>query len=210
MSTEPLDPGRLRVGDLDRHQMADRLASAHALGQLDVDEFHDRVTQAHSARTRAELDAVAADLPVAGSAPGRTSSVQARVAQAGPRLKAAGSMLGAVPRQMWVVLAAMALTLMVGGMVFGAGHPEGRGPSGRELPTTADQMAWHGHPHGGGFLAGALAMLVLGGRRNLIRYTVPLGVMVAVLAVETAATGISWSPYYKIELKKSATTAADH
>ncbi len=56
----------------------------------------------------------------------------------------------------------------------------------------------------------AVALLVLGGRRNTIRYTIPLGVMVAVLALESVASGISWSPYYKIETKRSTSTARDY
>jgi len=56
----------------------------------------------------------------------------------------------------------------------------------------------------------ALAMLVLVGRRNIVRSAIPLAVMVAVLALESAATGISWSPYYKIEVKKSTSAARDY
>jgi SAM-dependent methyltransferase len=50
-----------------------------------------------------------------------------------------------------------------------------------------------------GVLAAA-ALLVLGGRRNTLRYGIPLTAMVAALLVETMTTGISWSPYYKIQL----------
>ncbi|MBB5792262.1 spermine/spermidine synthase domain-containing protein [Streptomyces caelestis] len=56
-----------------------------------------------------------------------------------------------------------------------------------------------------GVLATA-ALLVLGGRRNTLRYGIPLTAMVAALFLETATSGISWSPYYKIELKASPTT----
>lgn len=59
---------------------------------------------------------------------------------------------------------------------------------------SAPSVAW-------GVIAG-LAMLVLGGRRNGVRYAVPLTAMVAVLAFESAAQGVSWSPYYKIEVKR--------
>ncbi|MEV0223511.1 spermidine synthase [Streptomyces sp. NPDC050704] len=59
---------------------------------------------------------------------------------------------------------------------------------------SAPSVAW-------GVIAG-LAMLVLGGRHNSVRYAVPLTAMVAVLAFESAAPGISWSPYYKIEVKR--------
>ncbi|UXY25271.1 spermidine synthase [Streptomyces sp. HUAS TT20] len=52
----------------------------------------------------------------------------------------------------------------------------------------------------------AAALLVLGGRRNTLRYGIPLTAMVAVLFVETTTAGISWSPYYKIQLTPSAST----
>jgi hypothetical protein len=56
-----------------------------------------------------------------------------------------------------------------------------------------------------GVLAAA-ALLVLGGRRNTLLYGIPLTAMVAALFLETTTSGISWSPYYKIELEPSPTT----
>ncbi|WP_189192183.1 spermidine synthase [Streptomyces albiflavescens] len=53
-----------------------------------------------------------------------------------------------------------------------------------------------------GVLAAA-ALLVLGGRRNTLPYGIPLTAMVAALFVETTTPGISWSPYYKIQLFNS-------
>ncbi|MFI6858217.1 spermidine synthase [Streptomyces sp. NPDC050416] len=52
----------------------------------------------------------------------------------------------------------------------------------------------------------AVALLVLGGRRNTLMYGIPLTAMVAALFLETTTSGISWSPYYKIELEPSPTT----
>ncbi len=52
----------------------------------------------------------------------------------------------------------------------------------------------------------AVALLILGGRRNTLLYGIPLTAMVAALFLETTTTGISWSPYYKIELKPAPTT----
>ncbi|MFD4247324.1 spermidine synthase [Streptomyces sp. NPDC058525] len=46
----------------------------------------------------------------------------------------------------------------------------------------------------------AAALLVIGGRRNILRYVIPLAAMVAALFVETTTAGISWSPYYKVQL----------
>ncbi|MGA5143084.1 spermidine synthase [Streptomyces azureus] len=55
-------------------------------------------------------------------------------------------------------------------------------------------------------LLAAAALLVLGGRRNTLRYGIPVAAMIAALFLETTTSGISWSPYYKIELKPSPTT----
>ncbi|MER6139675.1 spermidine synthase [Streptomyces sparsogenes] len=60
-----------------------------------------------------------------------------------------------------------------------------------------------------GVLAAA-ALLVLGGRRNTVRYAVPLAVMVTALTLESMASGISWSPYYKIEVKRPTTGSRDY
>ncbi|MFJ4776720.1 spermidine synthase [Streptomyces sp. NPDC088762] len=49
-----------------------------------------------------------------------------------------------------------------------------------------------------GVLAAA-ALLVLGGRRNTLRYGIPLTAMVVALFLETTTAGISWSPYYKVQ-----------
>ncbi|GGS16095.1 hypothetical protein Snoj_30170 [Streptomyces nojiriensis] len=50
-----------------------------------------------------------------------------------------------------------------------------------------------------GVLAAA-ALLILGGRRNILRYGIPLAAMVFALFSETTTAGTSWSPYYKIQL----------
>ncbi|WP_240676964.1 spermine/spermidine synthase domain-containing protein [Actinacidiphila soli] len=53
-----------------------------------------------------------------------------------------------------------------------------------------------------GILA-ALALLTLGGRRNTVWYVIPLAAMVTALFLESTTAGISWSPYYKIQLTRS-------
>ncbi|MEV6653992.1 spermidine synthase [Streptomyces sp. NPDC051219] len=50
----------------------------------------------------------------------------------------------------------------------------------------------------------AAALLVLGGRRNLFRYTVPLAAMVTALLLESLGPGVWWSPYYKLEVTRAA------
>ncbi|MFI2206652.1 spermidine synthase [Streptomyces sp. NPDC020192] len=60
-----------------------------------------------------------------------------------------------------------------------------------------------------GVLAAA-ALLILGGRRSTLRYGIPLTAMVAALFVETTTAGISWSPYYKIQLMPVTSTTGGY
>ena len=57
----------LRVSDAERQAVTDRLAEHFADGRLDQAEFDDRVGRAMSARTRADLNGLFADLSEAGS-----------------------------------------------------------------------------------------------------------------------------------------------
>ena len=74
-------PG-IRASDAERDATVERLSAASGEGRLTLDEFSQRMDRATSARTRAELDALVADLPaaspaagtaVAAAAPGGTS-----------------------------------------------------------------------------------------------------------------------------------------
>jgi uncharacterized protein DUF1707 len=53
----------LRVADADRDRTVERLRAAAAEGRLDPDELEERVSNALSARTQSDLDAVLRDLP---------------------------------------------------------------------------------------------------------------------------------------------------
>ena len=53
----------MRVSDLARHEVAERLRLAHDDGLLDLTEFDERVAEVWSARTRDDLGRVTADLP---------------------------------------------------------------------------------------------------------------------------------------------------
>jgi hypothetical protein len=63
----------LRLSDADRAEVADRLAKHYADGRLDEAEFSERVDLAMSAKTKADLTGLFADLPstVASEAPTR-------------------------------------------------------------------------------------------------------------------------------------------
>jgi Domain of unknown function (DUF1707) len=58
------DPG-IRASDAEREEVAGVLGAAVGEGRLTLSEFSERVGRAHAARTRAELEALTADLPAA-------------------------------------------------------------------------------------------------------------------------------------------------
>jgi len=60
----PYGYGGMRASTADRERAVDVLKAAFAEGRLDQDEYADRVGQAYSSRTYAELAALTADLPV--------------------------------------------------------------------------------------------------------------------------------------------------
>src|ERR1700683_2042264 len=57
----------LRVSDAEREAVCDRLAGHFAVGRLDQAEFDDRVARAMSAKTRADLRELFADLSETGA-----------------------------------------------------------------------------------------------------------------------------------------------
>jgi hypothetical protein len=59
----------LRASDADREQTAELLRRAAGEGRLTVDELDDRLAEAFAARTRAELEALVADVVLSGDAP---------------------------------------------------------------------------------------------------------------------------------------------
>jgi hypothetical protein len=63
----PYADQHLRVSDAERQEVADRLAEHFASGRLDQAEFDDRVGRAMSAKTRADLGGLFADLPETGA-----------------------------------------------------------------------------------------------------------------------------------------------
>jgi hypothetical protein len=60
---------QLRVSDVDRESAATALREHLADGRLTLDELTERLDRIYAARTRAELDAVSADLPAAAPTP---------------------------------------------------------------------------------------------------------------------------------------------
>src|SRR4051794_18877490 len=58
-----MDQGGLRAGDADRERVAERLRVALEEGRLNLHEYDERLRDAFSAKTYAELDALLTDLP---------------------------------------------------------------------------------------------------------------------------------------------------
>jgi hypothetical protein len=58
------DADRIRVSDSEREQIVELLGQAAVEGRLTLDEYAERATSAHAARTRGELAKLTDDLPV--------------------------------------------------------------------------------------------------------------------------------------------------
>jgi hypothetical protein len=61
------DPSGLRVADADRESLISELREHMLAGRLSAEEFEDRLGAAYRARTRADLDALRADLPMSAA-----------------------------------------------------------------------------------------------------------------------------------------------
>jgi hypothetical protein len=61
------DLSSLRVADAEREQLIDELREHAGAGRLTSEELEERVGKAYSASTRADLDALRADLPVSST-----------------------------------------------------------------------------------------------------------------------------------------------
>jgi hypothetical protein len=59
------EQGKLRAADADRDRVVEVLSMAYSEGRLSKDEYDDRLENALSARTYADLDQLVTDLPVA-------------------------------------------------------------------------------------------------------------------------------------------------
>ena len=114
----------LRASDSDRQAAAERLRAAHDEGRLDFSEYDNRLAQAYSSVTYADLDRLFADLPATAPAPvvpARAPAVRTARAEVDTRKAFAG--LPLVLRILWINFAfvvAVNLTVwfLVGGGYF--------------------------------------------------------------------------------------------
>ncbi|MDL5155456.1 DUF1707 SHOCT-like domain-containing protein [Actinomycetospora termitidis] len=68
------EQGAVRVSDLERERVAERLAAAHGEGRLTLAEYDERVRTAHGAVVRDDLAPLLADLPAVPGPPGDAGS----------------------------------------------------------------------------------------------------------------------------------------
>jgi hypothetical protein len=106
----PAALGHLRVGDIDREQVADQIAEHHAAGRLTLDELEERLTTVWSARTGDELAATLVDLPAQPVRPEPAPSRHPYVAVA------------SLPTQLITYLAVIAGLWLIWALT-GAGYP---------------------------------------------------------------------------------------
>ncbi|MCE0765467.1 DUF1707 domain-containing protein [Pseudonocardia kujensis] len=140
----------IRIGDDERERGAARLAADVGAGRLGLAEYEDRVGQVYAARTRAELDAVFADLPAPRAA---ARPIPARRVPPRPSRGARGLPMAAawVP---WLAVNAICLVVWLA-TSLGAGHP---------LPFWP---IWVAGPWGAMLLLGTLSgHRACGGRRH--------------------------------------------
>jgi hypothetical protein len=101
------DPSQLRVADEDREQLVEELRDHALAGRLTSEELEDRIGAAYRATTRADVDALRADLPVSSKSVAlalrkRKGQLRRRLAQ-----EAGGSLgVSALSVGVWVAVGA--------------------------------------------------------------------------------------------------------
>ncbi|GAA4018481.1 hypothetical protein GCM10022247_47550 [Allokutzneria multivorans] len=110
------DQPELRVGDVEREQIAQLLNQAVGEGRLTLTEYNERVGLAYAARTRGELDLVVADLPVAVRRSAAAPLPAVYEGGTGKRQWAVAVMSGAVRNGRWRVESEVTALAMMGGV----------------------------------------------------------------------------------------------
>ncbi len=98
------DPAQLRVGDAERHQVAEILREAAGEGRLDLDELDSRLEATYAARTYADLVPITLDLPTHPHAAPVVKAASSSLVVPGPDKETHfGIMSGFDRRGVWVV-----------------------------------------------------------------------------------------------------------
>jgi len=113
------DPLQLRIGDDERHQVAEILREAAGEGRLDLEELDERLEATYAAKTYADLVPITIDLPstpvpLAKSTPARPAQPSPVVA--GPETERAVAIMSGVERRgAWVVPRHFSVLAIMGG-----------------------------------------------------------------------------------------------
>jgi hypothetical protein len=113
----------LRVSDSERQAAAERLRAAHDEGRLDFAEYDNRLAQAYSSVTCADLDRLFADLPArvpAPVAPNSMPTVRTRCAEVDTGRAFAG--LPLVLKVLWINYAFVVAVNLVVWFLVGGGY----------------------------------------------------------------------------------------
>lgn len=101
----PADQSRMRIGDADRHRVAEVLREAAAEGRIEVDELEERLDATWTAKVYADLVPIVVDLP-GGLAAAGTSAPAVSAPTGGPAVRHDASlavMSGQDRRGVWEV-----------------------------------------------------------------------------------------------------------
>ncbi|WP_193608830.1 DUF1707 SHOCT-like domain-containing protein [Nocardioides lijunqiniae] len=112
------DPGRLRVSDAERHQVAEMLRDAAGDGRIDLAELDERLEAAYAAKTYADLVPITADLPAhrdAVKAPS-TGASASLITPGGSREERHFAVMSGVDRSgVWTVPEQLTILCLMGG-----------------------------------------------------------------------------------------------
>jgi hypothetical protein len=112
------DPGRLRLSDAERHQVAELLRHAAGDGRIDLVELDERLEATYAARTYADLVPLTADLPAHRDAV-RTPSAgpsASLVTPGGPREERHFAVMSGLDRSgVWTVPEQLTILCLMGG-----------------------------------------------------------------------------------------------
>lgn len=110
------DPAQLRIGDAERHQVAEILREAAGEGRLDLDELDARLEATYAARTYADLVPITLDLPAHPHPVPAARPAGSSVVVPGPERETHLAILSGFERRgVWVVPEQMTIVAFWGG-----------------------------------------------------------------------------------------------
>ena len=110
------DPTQLRIGDAERHQVAEILREAAGEGRLDLDELDTRLEATYAARTYADLVPITLDLPAHPHPVPVTRPAASPDVVSGPKRETHLAIMSGFDRRgVWVVPEQMTVLALMGG-----------------------------------------------------------------------------------------------